>query len=477
MRLGVRHGSEATLTPSDLELLVRLLGARGASNVNPLSPAGLQGNIIVDPQNSTLVATSTGNRTATVNGLTGPVFSTYRNVASAWGTVSPFINAATNLVWASPHLDNTDPVVWLPLVQGSVPISIQGGPPTVVASNVSLANTTAKNRTAGANSFLQENIGASGAVAQLVRNTTTGKISRSWVYRNVAGTTFIMTQPFVPLSVGGTFVPAQVNTWGNGDTVDLLNPIAINLVRFSPTFLDWTAGNASKAYVYQCRVLDPSGTPSTEAFYMGGGVRCYEVDVQRRVFGDMSPGTDSLGQIFANCSMRGQLTMAGTIVVIGGCVSNGGDLTDLFQTSIFDGDVIIGSPFGVGQAGLVFDGAPLFGLVGSEAGLQAQFGEPQFATSLYGSHVLYGVSGSLQIFGSTHAFFGGTATGAFTSASDIAGIQLNGATNAVSHTNAQPDVLNGNVTTSVSNIDAGAGVNGFGGKAQHYAGASISNEV
>lgn len=440
-----------------------------ATTLGP-QPAALQGTQLVDPQNVTTLATSTGANTTTVNGQTGRVWSSWAALVAAWGTFTPYLNVSTAIVFVSSHVDNSDPVIFQPFIGKGATVSIQGTAPAVVAGGVVLAGTVAKSRAAGANSLLQENIGPNGTIAQLVRNTTAGKISRAWVYKNVAGNVFSMTQPLTPLAVGGSLVPSEVDTWANGDTADLLNPIAINLAVFVPTYLDGANTNAAKAYVYQCRAFDPGGV-STEALYVGE-VRFYEVDIQRRLFG-FALGLQ--GQVLVNCALRGILTVIGTYIQIGGAQypTGGGDICDCFQSSLIDGDAILG-----GTLGASFQGAPLMALVFKDSNIVVQDGLMQLATSLYGSHVLYGSAGSLTVLlGSAKALLsGGSFTAGLTNPADITAVNLNGTTTATSQTLAQPAVFNANITTSVANLDAAAGATGFGGRAQRWGGCSISNE-
>lgn len=140
----------------------------------------------------------------------------------------PRFQQTTTLEQDASDTDNTDPIYSCGANEKGGSLVIKGGTPTVITSGVVLAGVTAKNRTLGANSPLIATLGATAAVGQMVINTTAGKSSRAWVVRSLGANSFELSQPLAPASLATpSAAPAEVDTWANTDTVNLVAPIQV----------------------------------------------------------------------------------------------------------------------------------------------------------------------------------------------------------------------------------------------------------
>jgi hypothetical protein len=434
-------------------------------------PAALQGTILIDPQNTTGVATATGANTATVGSFTGRVFSSFANLVTQWGTLWPVLTLTTSLVWVSSHTDNTDPVVWYPIIRGGVTVSIQGGPPTVVATGVVLSSTVAKSRAFGTNSTLETNLTAAGAVGQLVENTT--HPSRAWVYASLGSNNFQMTQPMVKATVGGTPAPAEVDTWANGDTVNLLVPLSVNVVDVEPVFCDYHNTIAGAFFYYNLTLF---AAEANQYGFLGKLTAIYECCNRKelQVFG-------AFGLFFTNCLHAGAGSVgvqAATAIFYGGAI-NASSLAGISSspgtTVVLDGDFILGHAMTVPFA---YSGSVRLGFVFLDAVLTTGASAIVEQVS-YGGAVIYGSdANSIALQGSAHlAQLQGTFVATFTAPGLAPQITMNNATTASNHTGASPDVLNDGITTSAANLDLAVGSGGFGGNAFKLGGSSVTNFV
>jgi len=211
--------------------------------LNP-QPLALQGVQIIDPQNATGKATPTGSNTATVTDYTGtsrtgPVWSTYRDLTNAWGTTSPLFTITTILVFASSHIDDTDPVVFTPYQRDAEAYSpvIVGVLPTVIRS-YELSGHVAKNTAAGSNNLLQFDLNAATVSSTRLINTTRGR-SEAWSYALAGDPPFWnLSQPFEPPTIPVAYVPSENDIWLNDQSVDECQAVQVNLVSLGFVPLD-----------------------------------------------------------------------------------------------------------------------------------------------------------------------------------------------------------------------------------------------
>jgi hypothetical protein len=462
-----RMGGDQAPRLKRLEALQLLAGSAA-----PVVPASIQGNIIIDPQNATGVATSSGTNSSTVDGLTGPTFNSYANLVRAWGTYAPLFTANTNLVFASSHTDNSDPVIWAPFISKGAQLSIQGAPPATIA-NVLLSGTVAKNRAAGSNSLLETNLGASGAVAQRVQNNTNPSVA--WTYAALGGDLFAMTQPFQANAiVGGTPTPNEVDGWIDTNSATLQSITQVDLAYLSPVCIDTLSGGLT---LFRLAGLAPSGVGLDPMLIdaRGATMNIYECALSRLVTwygGDL--GVQSANTIFI-----GGLNAIGEGLIIGGALMPSAISANLVGNNFgidLDGDVIIGTA-GAGGSGLLN-----FGTVYLDTEFVLSTASSGAGVLNYGAAVIYGgASGQLNLTGNSHfaidASAGLTFTGVLTFPLAIsAGIKLGSAHAASSIT--AGGVINQGITVTPAHLDAAAGAAGFGGNAFQFGSSnSVSNAL
>lgn len=465
-------------------LAVPVPGSTLAGQTLAPQPLALQGNLFVDPQNVTGAATPSGsaNATVTVLGLgpiTARVFSSYQALAQQWGTYSPILTVPnTQVIFVSPHTDLTDPVIFTPESRSGANAAVISNP-VLVSAGVVLAGTVAKNTAVGTNSPLITNLGATALRGHLVVNTTAGKASRAYAYKAGAGTLFTMTNPVVPQTVPyTTFAPTEVNTWANGDTVNLYAPLAVNLVRVGLSNYDQSSATFNNAvYIYQVSVPNMAGST---VLALGDLAYCLETVFFRTT----SVTVDTFAGFFSGCAILAshEVPNAGTF---GGpyyfaCAM--GDLVSFAAVAfaspfpIVDLDTIIGA-----QSFQSYNAATVLGSVcldGTGAGSVALVGRA-ICEDFFSTSVIYGTGvNSFNVQGSAGHFVqstGRTFVAVFTAPGLVAGTQINGITTAQSHTGASPDVINSTISVTPAHLDAAAGVAGFGGTAFRLGGAAVSN--
>ncbi len=426
----------------------------------------------IDPANSSAAASDNNS------GLTsGAPLLTFKGLISKWGgTTSPTLRQSTNVTFLSSHTDNTDPVILDVLLGNGANFTLQGTTPTTVSTGVVLSGTTAKSRTAGSNSLLITTLGSSGAAGQLVQNTTVGKTSRAWSYKSLGGNSFSMTQPLVlitPPTTAGSG-PAEVDTWANTDTVNLLHPISINIAKVSASQLDPNGGFNNQLYVYQCTVLDPVSVGSS-LLEIKTNVQFTECAIQRYL---SLQGGGAYGRGFANCLILGGglATTSGTTTnndpfIVAGALVASTFGTNMNGVALFDGDVIIGDILTLGNGGA-------FGCCYLDAQVTVG-GNSTVGSSDYNGFVgvVYGSgANTINLQGTSRmANLHGTFVPVLTAPGLITGVKLNGSATGHSVIPGSPDVFNGGIATTPANLDATAGASGFGGTAFNFGGASISN--
>lgn len=470
------------------------IGANGAVSVDPaavtalladgftypasLKPAALTGTIYVDPQNSTGQATHAGSVYTGPSGI-GTLFLLYADVVGVWGTFSPRLRADTAVIFLSSHTDNGDPVQFYPTVENGAVASIQGGPPKVLAQGVVLSGKVAKGRAAGSNALLQFNLGANGAAGILVDNLT--HPSRAWSFKSLGSNNFSMTQPMGRYAIPcGSVFKSEVDTWANGDIVNLLQPISVNIVAVGALIADFNGTFDNRLYLYQLN--KPSFAGLSQNCFVGD-CRILECSSQKMLVGDGAKAFNSETAIaICNCYNAGGITGACAWFLLGGMTGGlqenwiacwAGSGTDAFIGIVIDADHILS-----GAAPFILPVGAQAGFVYLDTPLHVQSGNLIIEASTYGGAAIYGSAGNNVVMqGSSHLYLAsGTFSAALTAPALVSpGIQLNGASTASSHTGASPDVLNSGITTTPAHLDAAAGVAGFGGNAFNLGGASVSN--
>jgi hypothetical protein len=218
-----------------------------ARTIEPLPRTSwAQATWFIDPSNSTGLANDANTGIDALH----PVLTYNGGVAAKWGTYSPLLIQNTTITWLSgqPSVNPVaDPVVFTPII-GAIPSSGNGafvlvGGPLGVAQQLTagvLASVTLKNRTTP--QLLQADLGFAAPIGSIVQNTT--KSSYASVYANVSGTIFELAQPIAPATAPVSVVPGtEVDTWANGDSFVLYQPVFVDLVTINATVTQFLPPN------------------------------------------------------------------------------------------------------------------------------------------------------------------------------------------------------------------------------------------
>lgn len=419
----------------------------------------------IDPANSSGVASD--NNTCTTSGA--PCL-TYAEVAARWGTYAPRLRQTTTITWMSNQSGTTDPVYQAPYLENGGSL-INSCTPVQVAS-VSIGTVTAKNRNTP--QLLQADLGASGAVNQLLINST--HASHAWSYKVVSGTVFSISQPlavFPALPAAMPFPVTEVDSWTNNDTVTLNTLTAVNFASVLPQVTD-NGSNTPGVYISQCNIFDPG---TNDPFYVNGNVRMIDVLLNRELVTLESGEWNIFGSYFYNPNDRANLfkTAVGAAWdAVGGIFA--GTSVALNATDI-DCDTIINTNLAISGNSNPSTGntGPGTVYIESTKALTVSSGRTFIVTSngCVTSAVMWG-PGGFTVSAPGHAVLstagGATGTSVFVL---TGGIKLGTSTTGCSHTGAAPDVINCGINITGANFDAAAGVAGFGSNAFIPGGASI----
>jgi len=416
----------------------------------------------VDPANSSGKA-SDGNDCASAT----TACKSFAGIFQRWGTYSPRIRQNTTLTFLSSHTDNSDPVYLAPRLEGGANFVIQGAlGSSQQAASGSLLGILAKGKSAG--QLLQAILPNGAAVGQLVVNTT--RASRAWVYKNVAGNIWLLSQPLQAVAVpGASSAPAEVDTWANGDAVRLYNPVAVNLASASPTATDLTSSTSpSQFIVYQLSVFDPAGAGKDDlAVASQGGVYFGESAVQRNLL--IGEGETTTSPVFVNTDFSGNvdasLSTASTgLDIVGGQVRSPSRYV-LLRAGDLEEDAVLGVP-----TQLV---ASAFGSVFLDHASSLTFTEgTSFPSHGSGASMFWG-PGSLNIGGNARLQYPAGTNAAQATFQQAGNITMNGEDEACS-VDASGNWMCG-VLLTAPNLDQSVRLGGFGGNAVEPGGATISN--
>jgi len=403
----------------------------------------------VDPQNITGLA---DDRNTGID-ATHPVMTWNGGVITKYGTFAPLIKQSVTITFLSSHTDNSDPVVFEPIMGGTaINIIMQGiiGASQTVAT-VTLSGVVAKNRST--NQLLNANLGAAATSSRLLQNTT----HASWAltYKNVSGNVYSISQPFDVNSI------SSVDTWANGDTVVIYNPVSVNLVSINPRFTSADVNTFENGiHLQYLTVFSPEGS-GNDPVSIGPFVYATNCIFQRYPsFSSVASG-DSVN--YYNCGFDGSIiggpslhTLASFLNLIYGYIrcSNYGQIWG--ENCVLDGDIIIES---TGQRTVHMTSISL-GFVYLDGGVFSA----NIKVAIYSTAVFWG-TGKLDVqIGSTLIYTSpSTAVATFLNSG---GLTINGGTTAYAQS-VSGGTLSwlGPRTINPTNLDAAVTSGGFGGLA------------
>jgi hypothetical protein len=440
-----------------------------------------QASWFIDPQNISGTASDSNNG----NSRTTALLTFCGGMISKLGTCSPILKQNTTITFMSAQTDNSDPIIFNPTMVGGV-LVLQGD--VLTAQKIgsgSLASVISKNRSTP--QLLKADLGASFAVGSLVKNTQSGKTSFAWIYQLVSGTTYLLSQPFTLVTVPvdlATTIPSEVDTWANSDTFEVYKLLKVFLVKVDPVIGEYNSTTvfAPPVQIYHLDTFDFSLQANTS---LGSGMSLIETAFSTSLQ-DQSKNIDESTQWFNVAILSGVNSLTNPLTaVVGGMILCGTEGSTVFYGSI-DGDCILdsgtndiwklGAPTGEGPTGFA-TGAPSLGLV-YLAGASAHYelegdvncvqGYVPNATKIWGPGIL-NVQGRSRVY---YAAGAGKAAATFL----IPTILINGRTKA-NPFNPTNGTWHGEITVTVTSLDAAFSSTGFGGNAINPSGAAITNQA
>lgn len=337
-----------------------------------IPPSWKQASWFIDPANTSACA-SDNNRTCSLSTCgtsgDGPCL-TWGSLISRWGTTAPTLTSAnTAITFMSAQPGATDTVNFAPYLNNAY-VTIACTPTQI--GTVTLGTVTAKNQATPQllNAVMVDDGGAI-AVGQFLVNTNRGN-SEAWIYKNVSGTTWAISQPLAPggtTAVGQVFgsIAAENNGWVIGDTVNVFTLPDVYFANLNPTQGNFIQGGPHSTvggiYVYQCNAQSLS-SGVFGAFSIGAQVALVDTKVQS-IFGSLpmnangfavssgggayvqelynswlKNGTWPLGLI---STTKSGATNPGAAYVAGGIIANGNNVQNRLGWVSVEQDTIIGA--------------------------------------------------------------------------------------------------------------------------------------
>lgn len=307
------------------------MGATAQASVNPYWATPLW---VVDPQNVSTCASDSNNGASATCGAAGiGPLRTYARIVQLWGTTCPTIAANVQVQWLSGQSVATDPVQLCSFTNGHAYLEMFAALP--VTCTATLSNVTAKNRATG--QLLQAQAGACLTGGDLaVTNLTHASVA--WTYKNVSGSIYSMTQP---VDTNGAYV--AVDSWANGDSVQVGTPVQVNVRSISTPGSTLTPGFGFSIWLHDFTLWAPNGSDDT-LIPTGGVLYMDEVRMQGGEFYAQSVTFNECD----NCDF-----MNGTEINISGGIGTESSANhiwgmhrsgvDKFGNVAIGGDIILGS--------------------------------------------------------------------------------------------------------------------------------------
>jgi len=436
-----------------------------------------QATWFIDPQNSTGLANDLNSGAD----ITHPVLTYNFGVAQKWGTYSPMLRQNTVLTWLSSQpAGNGDPVIFTPIMVGvTATITAPLGAAQQIFAGA-LGAVMPKNR--ATQQLLEADLGFAAPIGSLVQNTTAGKSSYAWVYLNVAGTVFALTQPLAPaaLPVLNAVLPVEVDTWAPGDSIVIFAPIEVNVVEVCPTVAEYNAPNFTAPVQINHVHLTSANGPFNSEVFLGSDVFTSECSIDP-LLNDTSGATDEVFGYWNAFVSTGAITKS---VGALGSVFWGGALLAADDGAVvtweFDFDAILDA----GPARINIE-APLTYSSNDNneqgtfyvAGVIRLGGDIGFRNpgSFSGTSLVWG-PGSMDVVGAARIYYNPGAGGATATFTQTGGLQLNSQASATAYdgTTGLWTIL---IPITAANLDTPISGGGFGGTAINPGGAAYTNQA
>jgi hypothetical protein len=424
-----------------------------------------KGAWFIDPANTTGSASDSNDCDTAVLPC-----ASFAEVTRRWGTNSPRLRQDTTLTFLSSHSNANDPVHLDPYIENGAVVSLQGalGEAQIVASGT-LADMVPKSRMGG--QLLQATLPAGAQPGQLIVNTTNA--SRAWVYRNISGNTWLISQPLTPESVPYAWNPAEVDVWANGDAITLYKPVAVDVVEASPVLADCNSGDAcnNPLVIYQAAVVDPTGAGAALAIDGAMNVAILDSSLQRPV--TIIAGAADWYPDFIDVDIASPLSIdapTGYVYVSAGQFRGGAAGTQLVGVGL-EKDVIAGVSLALGDGiyGSAFldQGVTLSAIPGVDW-YWTQSGTGVESPALWGP-------GALDVSGVARLEYPAGSGGATSTFLQTGGLTIGGQNAACSVDTQGTGAWSCGIALTPANLDLSIASGGFGGLAAIQGGGSLSN--
>ena len=432
----------------------------GAAPAVAFPASWLVANWYIDPQSA--VATCSDSNTGTDS--LHPICHWYE-LATRWAGI-PNFQQNTTITFQSSHTNGSDPVNFEYNETGGFYAAIVGVTPTAAATGTMTVSTA---KSYASNTLL--NVGlTSGLIAgQLFTNNTRNSIG--WLYANTSGNNWNVSQQIAPTGAPpGTNFPAEVDTSASTDAYSVYSLVNVNIVRVASHIYDYNLSTFNNLFfLYRLRVWDPhSGAIPDDVEFSLPGLYAREVGFDRFVR-DSSVDSNQIGTIFTNCDFPAGGHFNGIVTTrqfwAGQNRKNTTSFTFGGLAMHLEGDFIVGQSninTGAGKYGSVYLDTGVTWTAGGLIPGTVNYSLSAPAAKVWGP-------GTVNASGNTRFAWPNTQTAVSTFV-NAGGIQLNGQSTACS---LNGSTINCGISITPTNLDAAAGVAGFGGLAFLPGGASV----
>lgn len=456
------------------ELALARAGAASASTVRP-NGSWQQAAWFIDPQNVSGVASDNNSGIDALH----PVKTWNGGVIAKYRTIMPFLRQNITWTFMSSHTDNSDPVIFHPVLEAGSVVRLTGSLGAAQQTgNGNLAGVIAKNRATP--QLLTATFGAGTGSYLLVANAT--HASRAWLYTAAGGGAFTLSQPMVPANIPAYFTGmGEVNTWANGDAYTIYNPVAVNVVDIEPVHADYNAAFDNAFNLHGIALYDPAGIANDHMF-IGDLVTVTECLCERTILKKNNTGVDIFTGLW-NCAAVGGMMggmippaiaarLAPNFLILGGIFGSTSTFFASANGTILDGDVIV--PLLSGSAAVSLQDGSLGAVYLEQGTTLSCVGQIDNNASVV-ANAVWG-KGTLDFKGATRCAWGaGTAVNTFLLAAPGAVKMNGGATASAYDTGADPAVWHAGRSITPAHLDGTVAAGGFAGNAINPGGACLTS--
>jgi hypothetical protein len=206
---------------------------------------------------------------------------TYAQVAQRWGTYCPRLRQATAIEFLNSQSDNTDPVYMCPYIENGAAVELFGvrGSGQQIATGT-FSGVSARSQT-GSGSLTTVTLTSGLTAGEYVVDNTRGSVAV--LNTNTSGNVWTTSQPLLAVTPphNATLIPED--TWVNGDSYTVYQPVKVNLVQVTPTFSENNTGFDNFVSIYALNAVSfTSGSPF-DYLTLNGNVSFYESGIGRSI--------------------------------------------------------------------------------------------------------------------------------------------------------------------------------------------------